>query len=383
MPKSPKRSPAKAKLASRRGKQHGELTLAHLKQRALTASFFPATTLVDAVAALGFVQADPIRAPARAQDLILRHRVDEYRAGDLERSYRELELDEDFLYAYGFMPRKIARLLHPRLNPRGRPHRPTGLAADVLAFVRERGTTHPQELAASFGKERAVNNWGGFSKATTRALHALHFHGLLRVAHRRDGIRLYEPAHARDEEMSAEARRRSLLLLVLRLLAPLPKRSLGPMLALLGRGAPQLRKGMPKTLDALLRSGEVKSVAVESETWLFPSEMPALESGATPREVRFLAPFDPLVWDRRRFAHLWGWEYRFEAYTPPVKRRRGYYAMPLLFGDAVIGWVNIANSSRGLEVDVGFVGPAPRDKDFRPAFDAEVARFERFMASRK
>ncbi|MBV9430933.1 MAG: hypothetical protein JO137_03830, partial [Hyphomicrobiales bacterium] len=65
------------------------------------------------------------------------------------------------------------------------------------------------------------------------------------------------------------------------------------------------------------------------------------------------------------------------------KRQRGYYAMPLLFGDAVIGWVNIANSSRGLEVDVGFVGPAPRDKDFRPAFDAEVARFEHFMASRK
>jgi len=45
--------------------------------------------------------------------------------------------------------------------------------------------------------------------------------------------------------------------------------------------------------------------------------------------VRSLAPFDPLVLDRRRFEHLWGWAYRFEAYTPLVQRRFGYYAMPV------------------------------------------------------
>jgi uncharacterized protein len=52
-----------------------------------------------------------------------------------------------------------------------------------------------------------------------------------------------------------------------------------------------------------------------------------------PREVRFLAPFDPTVWDRRRLEHLWGWTYRFEAYVPERNRRRGYYAMPLLWMD--------------------------------------------------
>jgi uncharacterized protein YcaQ len=374
---------AKGKPASPRRKRKSKVTLAHLKTRALAASLVPPTTLADAMTELGFVQADPIRAPARAQDLILRHRVAGYRVGDLERSFRELKLDEDFLYAYGFMPRDIARLLHPRLDPRGRPHRPTGLAADVLAFVRERGTTHPQELAASFGKERAVNNWGGFSKATTRALQSLHFHGLLRVAHRRDGIRLYEAAQARDEDMSAEERRRRLLLLVLRLLAPLPKRSLAPTLALLGRGAPQLRHGMPKALDALLRAAAVESAMIEGETWLWPSAMPALETGSVSRELRFLAPFDPIVWDRRRFAHLWGWEYRFEAYTPLAKRRRGYYAMPLLYGSEIIGWVNLANPDRRLRVDAGFIGSSPRDKNFGRAFDAEVAQFERFLTPRK
>lgn len=374
---------AKGNTASPRRKPTGELKFAQLKARVLAASLLPPTTLTRAMTGLGFVQADPIRSPARAQDLILRHRVAGYRVGDLERSFRELKLDEDFLYAYGFMPREIARLLHPRLDPRGRPHRPTGLAADVLAFVRERGTTHPQELAASFGKERAVNNWGGFSKATTRALHSLHFHGLLRVAHRRDGIRLYEPAPAREEDMSAQERRRGLLLLVLRLLAPLPKKSLKPTLALLARGAPRLRHGMPKALDELLRSGAVESAVVEGESWLWPSDMTHDDVGEASRELRFLAPFDPIVWDRRRFAHLWGWEYRFEAYTPSRKRRLGYYAMPLLFGEEVIGWVNLASPNGKLEVEASFIGKAPRGSDFRRAFDAEVARFESFLAPRK
>ena len=56
--------------------------------------------------------------------------------------------------------------------------------------------------------------------------------------------------------------------------------------------------------------------------------------------MRLLAPFDPVVWDRRRFELLWGWTYRFEAYTPAPKRTLGYYALPLLWRDAVVGWAN-------------------------------------------
>ena len=49
--------------------------------------------------------------------------------------------------------------------------------------------------------------------------------------------------------------------------------------------------------------------------------------------MRLLAPFDPVVWDRRRFEMFWGWAYRFEAYTPAAKRQLGYYALPLLWRD--------------------------------------------------
>src|SRR2546421_10454675 len=160
------------------------LKLAEMRRRAVHGSLARPMPIGRAMAALGFVQADRIGAPARAQDLILRHRVAGYRAGDLERRFPRLGLEEDFLYAYGFMPRDVARLLHPRRDAESADgkHVPTGLAADVLAHVRDQGAIHPAELAERFGKERAVNGWGGFSKATTRALQSLHYHGLLRVA---------------------------------------------------------------------------------------------------------------------------------------------------------------------------------------------------------
>jgi uncharacterized protein len=89
-------------------KSAAPLAIRHLRARALALSLPPPTTLARAVGTLGFVQADPIRFPARAQDLILRHRVADYSVGDLERAFPRLRLEEDFLYAYGFMPRRIA-----------------------------------------------------------------------------------------------------------------------------------------------------------------------------------------------------------------------------------------------------------------------------------
>jgi uncharacterized protein len=70
--------------------------------------------LPAAIKRLGFAQADPIRAPARAQDLILRHRVKDYRAGDLERRYAALDIEEDFFVNYAFLPATTQALMHPR-----------------------------------------------------------------------------------------------------------------------------------------------------------------------------------------------------------------------------------------------------------------------------
>src|SRR5215212_4230371 len=90
------------------------MCVADIRRVALQRSLFPPTTLARALARLGFVQADPIRAPARAQDLTLRHRVKGYRAGDLERRYADLDVEEDVFINYGYVTRPVFALMHPR-----------------------------------------------------------------------------------------------------------------------------------------------------------------------------------------------------------------------------------------------------------------------------
>ena len=92
--------------------------------------------------------------------------------------------------------------------------------------------------------------------------------------------------------------------------------------------------------------------------------------------VRLLAPFDPVVWDRRRFELFWGWAYRFEAYTPAAKRKLGYYALPLLWRDRVIGWANLAVVNGGLHAELGYVG----SRAARPATSPRARRRARAHA---
>ena len=117
------------------------LSLADLRRFAVARSLFPPTTLKRAIDRLGFVQADPIRAPARAQDLTLRHRVKGYRAGDLERRYATLGVEEDTFINYGFVTRSVFALDasargHLALVP-GRAEEGAG-AAGVRARARHR-----------------------------------------------------------------------------------------------------------------------------------------------------------------------------------------------------------------------------------------------------
>jgi uncharacterized protein YcaQ len=341
--------------------------LERLRVHAISQSLFPQTTLKAAIRRLGFVQADPIRSPARAQDLILRHRVKGYRAGDLERRYASLDIEEDVLYAYGFLPRTIWQLLHPR-NMRSM----SKLEKKVLAVVCKFGAMHPRELEAHFGKARVINAWGGYSKATTHALDHLHYRGLLRIAHRENGIRVYEAAPSPGEHLSPTERLRKLILVIAKILAPVPEKSLHANIARY-RSLGNARA----CLSHLLDSGELVKQTVDGMTYLWPRSRMVHEEA--PPSVRFLAPFDPLVWDRRRFEHLWGWPYRFEAYTPQAKRLRGYYAMPILWGDSVIGWANARVEGKRLNVEVGFAGKRPADSDFRSQLDAEIARLEAFL----
>jgi uncharacterized protein YcaQ len=101
-----------------------------------------------------------------------------------------------------------------------------------------------------------------------------------------------------------------------------------------------------------------------------------------PEAVRLLAPFDPVVHDRMRFELLWDWVYRFEAYTPASKRKLGYYALPLLWRDHVVGWGNLAVKDGHLTSDIGYVaGKPPRDRAFKRQLEAELERMRIFLGA--
>src|SRR6266487_3051292 len=192
------------------------ITLDDLRRFAVARSLFKPTTLKRAIDRFGFVQADPIRAPARAQDLILRHRVRNYHAGDLERRYATLDIEEDFFVIYGFVTRSLQALMHPRSDCRFTgedvgAHWPSAQrkqARLLLEFVRQRGVVHPREVDEHFSHGTVKNYWGGSSNATTHLLEALHYRGLLRVARRENGIRVYT-AHRHAPAATDAAERRA------------------------------------------------------------------------------------------------------------------------------------------------------------------------------
>ena len=354
--------------------------LDRLRRHALAAAFPRPTTLPAALAAAGFVQADPIRAPARAQDLMLRHRVRDYRAGELERRYPRLKLEEGYLHVYGFMSPEVHALLHPRRDP-ALPDGvlvPDEIAAGVLAHVARHGPTHPTALATAIGTGLTLNAWGGQSQATTRALDLLQHHGLLRVAGRQRGIRVYASVPPPAETLAPSERLHRLTLLLARLLAPVAQPTLTGLIAKVARmtvGAVT----RPGPVAELLAQGQLEATEIDGIAYLWPADAPPPARAAP--ALRFLAPFDPLVWCRRRFEHLWGWEYRFEAYTKPQLRIRGYYALPLLWREAVIGWVTMARTPNGLDVRPGFIARRPDDADFTRAFDAEMAAMAAFLST--
>jgi uncharacterized protein len=357
-------------------------TLDDLRRHAIARSLFTPTTLPRAIDKLGFVQADPIRAPARAQDLTLRHRVAGYAAGELERRYPRLAVEEDYFVNYGFLPARHLALMHPRTPRHAWTDARWKQAHEVLAFVKERGEVHPKEVDEHFAHGRTRNWFGGSSRASTELLDGMHYRGLLRVARRDGGVRVYAARdlhEAVSDPAEISTRVDALLDLVVAKYAPLPGASLGHLASLLGGGAPQWRG---ERAAALARAkARLAHLRLDGVDWYWPpEENPASRRHRVPERVHLFAPFDPVVWDRRRFELFWGWAYRFEAYTPAPKRQLGYYALPLMWRDEVIGWANASVKSERLALDCGYVaGRAPRDPLFRRALDEERQRLADFL----
>lgn len=357
--------------------------LAQLRRYLIARSLFRPTSLPQAIARLGFVQADPMRAPARAQDLILMHRVKDYRAGELERRYTRLAVEEAFFINYGFLPRNVVPLLHPRGAPPSYDvwdSKMQARANEVLAFVRQHGLTNPNDVQAKFNHGR-LKRWGGDLNVSNHLLEGLHYRGLLRVACRESGGRVYEAVENYPPDDSPEfrlTRAGELLDLLVHLYAPVPAPSFVYLCTLLRNGVGHLGAEIRRLQE--LAGSRYTTAHIDGLLWFWPrEESPTSRRYAADNKLRFLTPFDPVVWDRRRFRLLWGWEYKLEAYLPAHKRRMGHYAMPMLWKEQMLGWANLKVVNGRLQHQLGFVNQKPSDNAFRNALEEALQQMESFL----
>ena len=359
------------------------MTLGDLRRYAIARTLFAPTTLQRAIDTLGFVQADPIRAPARAQDLTLRHRV----AGLPRRRSRApvpaARRRRGLLHQLRLRAAPASALMHPRAATRPWTPATKRRAQAMLDFVRERGTVHPRQVDEHFAHGTVTNYWGGSSNATTHLLDGMHYRGLLRVARRESGMRIYaaheharrrrrmRPRAARTSTRSSTSscastrrcRRRasrcssggcvtprrnssaeldSALARAKRRLAHVANRWRRLVLARRREPAPRRADRRPRPPARAVRSGGLGSAPLRAALGLAVS-VRGVHAGAT-------------------------------------KRQFGYYALPLLWRDQVIGWANVAAKDRGwwpswLRRGRG----APRDRVFRRELAAELARMQSFL----
>lgn len=310
----------------------------------------PAPDTATALAHHGYIQIDPINVCGRMHDLILRNRVAGYAEGGLMRLLHgaggalpaeQRTAFEHHIPSTGILvafphdawPHLLSEMRHRtrrtgawsgRLTPKQR-----ALAPRLLAEIAARGPLSSEDFANT-GRARSV--WGAatLAKAT---LQKLFFHGDLLIARRAEGNRrCYDlpeqvlPAHIfrRPEPSAAEtARWEALLKLRQRRLTTLK------------------RTELPHVADL------VQPVTVEGCPPLFclKSDLPLLDGisnfkSEISNHPLLLAPLDPLIYDRRVTATLWQFDYTWEVYTPPAKRKRGYYALPVLAGLELVGHVD-------------------------------------------
>ena len=328
----------------------------------------PHADLTAALTHHGFIQIDPINVCGRMHEHIARTRVTAYAEGDLHRHLHGPSDDAPYgtpttlaaervafehfhpgravlaafpLAAWPFLHAHMAYRARTtgqwmgKLTPAERP-----LAARVLAEIEQRGALASEHIDDT---SRSHNGWNS-SRTVKVVMDKLFAHGRLLIARRLNGRRVYDLPERILPAAILEAKR------------PTP-RAIDRWIAHLKLRQHRLvtlsRAELPLIAD-LVQALDVPDCPT---LYVLRSDRPLLEAaiGNTappPVAPRLIAPLDPLILDRKVVSALWDFDYTWEVYTPAAKRTRGYYALPLLAGDQLIGHADLkADRTRGkLEV---------------------------------
>lgn len=360
-------------------------TLKNLRQYAYSRTFFPKTALNDAVHRLGFVQIDPITAPACAHDLILRHRVTDYQKGDIHTAYPNHALEEAFFINHGYLPRKLAQSLWSNKPPSDYLTEHIHQVQHILQFAQSHPEIHSKILKQQTTTQVVANAWGGTSHQSTELLQRMHRNGLLRIARRDKGTRVYalpiNPPANEQKTVTLDDIAHQALTCLAQTYAPFTAKSLTYMCRLLAHCRADLKAPLQKAIKN--PEQHFSSAIIDGQRWFWSLDenLPTNDMSEQLNQVRILTPFDPMVWDRDRFMAFWSWQYTFEAYKPAAKRQLGYYAMPLMWHDECIGWSNLSVQNNALHADIGYIKAPQKSSTYRTALEYELEQLRQFLRS--
>jgi uncharacterized protein YcaQ len=262
-----------------------------------------AGTILDTVSRIGFLQIDPIATVATPQHLVLWSRLGAFDTAELDRllwDERKLFEWNAYIWPIDTLPLLQARMRSPKRNLRGRAwlKKNAGFRRYVLREVAERGPLLSREIADHKGARREPSRWYG-SRQIALLLEILHRCGEVAVVGRRNGQRVWDLSE---------------------------------------RWYPETERVQLREADRLYDEQRFRALGVRLVKGEWHAH-PDADDGPVPDRVTFLSPFDRLIHDRARLEALFDFHYRLEMYVPKPKREYGYYVLPVLTGDRIVGRV--------------------------------------------
>ena len=300
---------------------------------------------------LGSIQFDPLAVAGRSHDLVLHARVADYDPEWCDQLYERREIFEAYNKGLSLVPTSEFPWFRGNLSLNA----PRTLAenGDVAKRVLERIRADGPLSALDFERERGrTTDWFGMSTNTVRAvLEACAVTGVLGLA-RRDGNRRYYdlierllPANVLACKLTLAEQLRHKLLSRYRAHGLLGVGGAGDVFGGLGPAKPDARwpgyAGRNALREELVERGDLVSVEVEGvrgKRFVVSEDVDLLEAPPNPPpSVAFVPPFDAIIWDRGLLGSLFGFEYVWELFVPPAKRRWGWYVLPIVFRDRLVG----------------------------------------------
>jgi uncharacterized protein YcaQ len=294
------------------------------------------------------LQIDTINVVARSPYLVLWSRLGDYNTRWLDDLLAEGALFEYWSHAACLLPIEEYPLYRHLYDSRlgGRAHKwleeHRSVVETVLDHIRARGETRSSDFERTDGQKTNWFNW----KDEKVALEYLFYAGELMVRKRHNFQRVYDlrervlPDFEELPSISPADAHEQFVLKAIQALGVTKAEWI----------ADYFRLSKTDTKAALKRLEERgRLTKVEVEGWKAPGyihpgsrkQVEAAADGKIPRsKTTFLSPFDPLVWDRARALDLFGFDYKIEVYTPAPKRKYGYFTLPILYDNALIGRID-------------------------------------------